>query len=149
VISHLPHHFLLVENDAIEANILAQAFAAIPECGTVSVARNISEAKAYLLGAGVYHDRARFRLPSTILSSYRVDGDSGIDLLAWTKAHPTLRAIPFVLLTPTTASSTELAQAKRTGSVKIASKPQNPRELKSMLENLAAVMCSEAPDLSF
>lgn len=149
MINNLLHHFLLVENDAHEANILAKAFAAIPECGTVSVARNVSEAKAYLLGAGVYQDREKFRLPSTILSSYQVDGDSGIDLLAWVKAHPDLRGIPFVLLTPPTASSTELAQAKRTGSVKIASKPQNPRELKSMLENLAAVMCSESPDVSF
>jgi CheY-like chemotaxis protein len=145
----LPHHFLLVENDATEANMLAQAFADIPECGTVFVARNISEAKAYLLGAGVYQDRARFRLPSTILSSYRLDGDSGIDLLAWIKAQTTLQTIPFVLLTPATASSTELAQAKRTGSVKIVSKPENPRELKSMLEHLAAAMCYESPELSF
>jgi CheY-like chemotaxis protein len=149
VISHVPHHFLLVENDATEAKILAQAFADIPECGTVSVARNISEAKAYLLGAGVYQDRAKFRLPSTILSSYRVDGDSGVDLLAWVKGQPALRAIPFVLLTPASTSPSELEQAKRTGSVKIATKPQNPRELKAMLERLAALMCSKAPDVSF
>lgn len=149
MITSLPHHFLLVENDAHEANILAKAFADIPDCGTVSVARNVSEAKAYLIGAGIYHDRAKFRLPSTILSSYKVDGDSGIDLLAWIKAHPTLRSIPFVLLTPASASPDELAQARRTGSVKIATKPQNPRELKSMLEHLAALMCSEAPDVSF
>lgn len=149
MINNLPHHFLLVENDATEANILAQAFANIPDCGTVSVARNISEAKAYLAGAGIYHDRTKFRLPSTILASYQVDNDSGIDLLAWIKAHPTLRTIPFVLLTPATASPAELAQAKRTGSVKIATKPQSPTELRTMLEHLAAAMCSDVPDLSF
>ena len=149
MITNLPHHFLLVENDAKEANLLAQAFAAIPDCGTVSVARNVSEAKAYLVGAGLYSDRAKFRLPSTILSSYKVDGDSGVDLLAWIKAHPTLRNIPFVLLTPASASSDELAQAKRTGSVKIATKPQNPRDLKTMLERLAAAMCSDVPDVSY
>ena len=149
MISSLPHHFLLVENDANEAKILAQAFADIPECGTVSVARNISEAKAYLLGAGVYQDREKFRLPSTILSSYQVDGDSGIDLLAWVKAQPALREIPFVLLTPSSASPREIVRAKRAGSVRIATKPQNPRELKTMLERLAAVMCSDSPDVSF
>src|SRR6187200_2553202 len=73
------HHFLLVENDAEEAAILEKAFQAIPDCGTVSIARNASEAKAYLKGAGVYSDRQKFRFPSTILSSYRVDGDSGVD----------------------------------------------------------------------
>ncbi|HEX7861293.1 MAG TPA: hypothetical protein VF773_13250 [Verrucomicrobiae bacterium] len=149
MISSLPHHFLLVENDAKEATLLAQAFAKIPDCGTVSVARNISEAKAYLQGAGIYHDRTKFRLPSTILASYQVDNDSGVDLLAWVKGHPTLRTIPFVLLAPASASPGEIVRAKRTGSVKIATKPQSPTELKTMIENLAAAMCSEAPDVSF
>jgi CheY-like chemotaxis protein len=149
VITNLPHHFLLVENDAKEASLLAQAFAKIPDCGTVSVARNISEAKAYLSGAGIYHDRTQFRLPSTILASYQVDNDSGIDLLAWVKAHPTLRTIPFVLLAPASASPSEIVRAKRTGSVKIATKPQSPIELKTMIDRLAALMCSKAPDVSF
>ena len=34
------HHFLIVENDPDEAAILAGAFAEIPDCGTVSAARN-------------------------------------------------------------------------------------------------------------
>ena len=140
------HHFLLVENDAHQATLLANAFVAIPDCGTVSVARNISEAKAYLRGAGVYADREKFKLPSTVLSSYHVDGDSGVDLLAWIKADPQLRKIPFVLLTPASASSNEIAEAKRTGSVRIATKPQNPGDLRNMLERLAEEMCSESTD---
>ena len=146
MISSLPHHFLLVENDANEAKILAQAFADIPECGTVSVARNVSEAKAYLLGAGIYHDRTKFRLPSTILSSYHVDGDSGVDLLAWVKADDRLRKIPFVLLAPSSASSNEIAEAKRTGSVRIARKPNSPTALKEMLERLAEAMCTDSEE---
>ena len=141
-----PHHFLLVENDAYQATILANAFVAIPDCGTVSVARNVSEAKAYLIGAGIYSDRKKFQLPSTILSSYRVDGDSGVDLLAWVKADAKLRKIPFVLLTPASASATEVAEAKRTGSVRVAKKPQNPKDLKDMLERLAETMCSDSPE---
>ena len=141
-----PHHFLLVENDAHEATILANAFVAIPDCGTVSVARNVSEAKAYLIGAGIYSDRNKFQLPSTILSSYRVDGDSGVDLLAWVKADPKLRTIPFVLLTPASASATEIAEAKRTGSVRVATKPQNPNDLQKMLERLAEAMCSDSQE---
>jgi hypothetical protein len=50
-LNHQTHHFLLVENDANEAQILDKAFAAIPDCVTVSIARNVSEAKAYLKGA--------------------------------------------------------------------------------------------------
>ena len=141
-----PQHFLLVENDPHQAALLANAFVAIPECGTVSVARNVSEAKAYLIGAGVYSDRKKFLPASTILSSYNVDGDSGVDLLAWVKADPKLRKIPFVLLAPASASPVEIAEAKRTGSVRVARKPQNPNDLKNMLERLAEAMCSEPGD---
>jgi CheY-like chemotaxis protein len=140
------HHFLLIENDPNEANILANAFAAIPDCGTVSVARNVSEAKAYLIGAGIYADRQKFQLPSTILSSYQVDGDSGVDLLAWVKMDPQLRKIPFVLLTPPSATASEIAEAKRTGSVRVAKKPHNPKDLKAMLERLAETMCSDTAE---
>ena len=140
------HHFLLVENDPEAADILAKAFAAIPDCGTVSIARNVSEAKAYLIGAGMYSDRKRFQIPSTILSSYQVDGDSGVDLLAWVKADAQLRKIPFVLLAPPSASSNEIAEAKKTGSVRIAKKPTNPKDLKNMLERLAESMCTDSAE---
>lgn len=140
------HHFLLVENDPHEADILASAFAAIPDCGTVAIARNVSEAKAYLVGAGIYADRKKFQLPSTILSSYQVDGDSGVDLLAWVKADAVLRKIPFVLLAPASASPSEIADAKKTGSVRIARKPTNPKDLKSMLERLAEAMCTDSSE---
>ena len=142
----LRHHFLLVENDPQEADILANAFAAIPDCGTVSIARNVSEAKAYLIGAGIYADRKKFRLPSTILSSYRVDGDSGVDLLAWAKADVNLRKIPFVLLAPSSASANEIAEAKKVGSVRIAKKPTGPEDLRRMLERLAEVMCTDSSE---
>lgn len=136
----------MVENDAEEAAILDRAFQAIPDCGTVSIARNVSEAKAYLRGAGLYSDREKFRIPSTILSSFRVDGDSGVDLLAWVKEDQELRKIPFVLLTPASASPKEIAEAKALGSVRVAKKPKNADDLKEMLEKLAEAMCSDSPD---
>jgi CheY-like chemotaxis protein len=141
-----PHHFLLVENDPQEADILANAFAAIPDCGTVSIARNLSEAKAYLGGAGMYSDRQRFRLPTTILSSYHLDGDSGVDLLSWVKADANLRGIPFVLLVPSSASSTEISEAKTSSSVRVAKKPGNSKDLKGMLERLAEAMCTDSSE---
>jgi CheY-like chemotaxis protein len=143
---HPHHHFLLVENDASEAEILDKAFAAIPDCGTVAIARNISEAKAYLKGAGIYSNRDKFRVPSTILASWRLDGDSGVDLLAWVKSDENLRRIPFVLLTPAAASPREVAEAKAIAAVRVARKPGNSDDLKSMLEKLAETMCSEADD---
>jgi CheY-like chemotaxis protein len=145
-LNNQPHHFLLVENDANEARILDKAFAAIPDCGTVSIARNVSEAKAYLRGAGIYSNRKKFRMPTTILSSWRLDGDSGVDLLAWVKGDEQLRKIPFVLLMPAAASPWEIAEAKAMASVRVAKKPGNPDDLKIMLERLAEAMCSDSPE---
>ena len=140
-------HFLVIENDAQEAALLNAAFQGIPDCGTVAIARNISEAKAYLKGAGVYSDRRRFQFPSTILSSYRVDGDSGVDLLAWVKADPELRRVPFVLLVPASAPPAEIAEAKIVGSVRVAKKPRNSSDLQGMLERLAAALCTNPPEV--
>ena len=114
--------------------------------GLFSIARNVSEAKAYLIGAGIYSDRKKFQFPSTILSSYQVDGDSGVDLLAWVKADTGLRKIPFVLLAPSSASSDEIAEVKKTGSVRVARKPTNPKDLQNMLERLAEAMCTDSPE---
>ena len=61
-------HFLIVENDPDDAYLIARAFKKIPHCGTVSLTRNTSEAKAYLKGAGMYADRQQFPFPSAILS---------------------------------------------------------------------------------
>lgn len=145
-ISSNSHHFLLVENDATEATILDKAFQAIPDCGTVSIARNVSEAKAYLRGAGLYSDREKFPLPSTILSSLQIDGDSGVELLSWTKEDAGLRLIPFVLLAPASAAPSEIAAAKRGGATRVVKKPMNSVELKKMLERLAEAICSGSAD---
>jgi CheY-like chemotaxis protein len=139
-----PRHFLVVENDPSQAAMLDQAFSSVPDCGTVAVARNVSEAKAYLKGAGFYSNRSKFPLPSAILCSFRLDGDSGVDLLAWAKSDLNLRAIPFVLLIPGSASTQEIADAKTTGSVRVVKKPANSAQLKGMLDRLAQVMCSDA-----
>jgi CheY-like chemotaxis protein len=139
-------HFLVIENDPSQAAMLDRAFKAIPDCGTVAIARNVSEAKAYLKGAGVYSDREKFPLPATILCSFQIDGDSGVDLLAWAKADATLRKIPFVLLTPASASPEEIAEAKATGSVRVVKMPNNSADLKKMLSWLAEVMCSDKED---
>lgn len=147
-VSHHPglHHFLLIENNPQEADILANAFAAIPDCGTVAIARNVSEAKAYLMGAGIYSDRKKFRQPTTILSSYRLDGDSGVDLLSWVRANAGFRKIPYVLLVPASASPTEIADAKKDSSVRVATKPTNAKDLRRMLERLAEAMCTDSPE---
>jgi hypothetical protein len=130
-LNHPPrHHFLLAENDASEAEMLDKAFAAPPDCGTVALARNISEAKAYSRGAGIYSNREKFRVPST-LASWRLDEDSGVDLLAWVKSDENLRRIPFVLLTPAAASPKGIAEAKAIAAVRVARKPGNSDDLKA------------------
>ena len=129
------HHFLVIENGAKEAALVDRAFGALPGCGTVSIARNVSEAKAYLCGAGIYSDRSKFPLPSPILSDYDVDDGSGLELLRWVKADTTLEKIPFVLLAPPSVAAA--VQSDRRFGVRIVAKPTNAKELKETLDRLA------------
>jgi hypothetical protein len=49
----------------------------------VHICRNFSEAKAYLQGAGQYHDRDQFPFPRVVVASLVPGADSAIQFLTW------------------------------------------------------------------
>jgi len=135
------HHFLVVENNPDDAFLITRAFKKVPHCGTLSLARNTSEAKAYLAGAGMYSDRRLYPVPSAILSDFSMEGETGVQLLAWMKKDPELSRIPFVLLTGS-ASEKDMQKAERLGAVKVLKKSADSLKLQAIVENLAEWLCS-------
>ena len=136
-------HFLIVENDPDDAYLIARAFKKIPHCGTVSLTRNTSEAKAYLKGAGMYADRQQFPFPSAILSDFSMQGETGVQLLKWIQTDPALVRIPFILLTGA-ASQKDKEEAAKLGAVRVVSKSLDSEKMKQILEDLTQWLCSDA-----
>ena len=61
-------HFLFIEDNSDEAILLEHALSELAEPHGYRVCRNIGEAIAYLSGAGIYGDRARYPLPTVVVS---------------------------------------------------------------------------------
>jgi CheY-like chemotaxis protein len=88
---------LLVEDDLGQAARLMRSFA---KAGLPPCLRSFPSAEAameFLRGAGEYADRARFPLPSLIISDLHLPKLSGLDFLRWLKTEPSLESIGFIL----------------------------------------------------
>src|SRR5690349_2759263 len=118
------YQFLVVENDPDDAFLIRRAFESVPTCGACFLARNTSEAKAYLKGAGMYADRQKYPRPDAILTDLRMPGGTGIDLFNEIQEDEELRNIPVIILTGS-ASPSEMAEAEKFGPARVLRKPAN------------------------
>ena len=129
---------LIIEENANIANLVRAAFDKLESCDAF-VCRNNSEAKAYLLGAGMYKDRAKYPFPRAIVSDPGVNDNPGLDLLRWIKNDSHCANLPvYVLFSRANADET---QAKHLGAAKIFKKPAANEELQDLLSDLAMNIC--------
>ncbi len=56
------------------------------------------EALAYLSGVGQYEDRSRFPAPCMIFLDLKMNGTSGLDVLAWIRAKAHLHSVVVIVL---------------------------------------------------
>lgn len=137
------YQFLVVENDPDDAFLIRRAFEGVPSCGACFLARNTSEAKAYLKGAGMYSDRDKFPFPHAIITDLRMPGGTGIELFQEIQNDPELTKIPVIILTGS-ASPAEMEAAQQIGPTQVLRKPSNLEELKRLLQTLAKNLCGSA-----
>jgi CheY-like chemotaxis protein len=140
----LKRHFMIVENDLNDALLIQRAFKKISDCGTLSLCRNTSEARAYLQGAGMYLNREQFPFPDVIVSDFRMPGGTGVELVQWIREQPALADLPVVILTGS-ASPTEMEGAAAAGATHVLRKPLDLDNLIHMLQGVAtSVLKTEA-----
>jgi CheY-like chemotaxis protein len=132
-------HFLLIEDDRDEAFLVERAFSKVPNC-SFALCRNLSEAKAYLRGAGVYANRKLYALPQVILSDLNIGPDSGVELLEWCRKEDEFRATPLIIFTGS-ANPSEIQNAFREGAQDVIQKPFNNEALVQTLKSLAEKFC--------
>ena len=56
-------------------------------------------AKAYLLGEGIYADRARYPLPQIVVLDLKMPRMDGFEFLKWLRQHEAFAALPVLVFT--------------------------------------------------
>jgi CheY-like chemotaxis protein len=100
---------LLVEDNEDDILFVQRAFRRAKLSNALPVVEDGDAAVAYLSGQGEYADRNRHPIPTLILLDIKLPRRSGLEVLEWLRAQPSLRRIPVVMLT----SSKESADVDR------------------------------------
>lgn len=132
--------FLVIEDSADDAALIRRSFDAMESCRAF-ICRNISEAKAYLQGAGMYQDRDSYPFPNAVICDLRLGDESGIQFLSWLKEKSDFPKLPVIILSGT-ASAKEMVQAINLGADDVLRKPAKYEELKAMMTDLAGKLCT-------
>ena len=133
--------FLVIEDNPDNAVLIRRVFGELETCAAF-VCRNNSEAKAYVLGAGMYSDRKRFPFPNAVICDLRFGDESGIDFLRWVKSvDEEYQAVPVFILA-NRESPEEITAAKELGATEILRKPASTEGLNNMLVDLASKLCA-------
>src|SRR5207253_719743 len=115
--------FLVLEDDPDDAILIRRAFT--NSACRAFVCRNTSEARAYLLGAGMYGDRDRFPFPEMFVTDLRLGDESGVKFLAWLRSQEALKNLPVIVVSgAATPQDTHILKQLRVN--RILSKPANP-----------------------
>jgi CheY-like chemotaxis protein len=134
-----PKMLLVIEDDANDAFLLQRAFEPLAEKCVIHVCRNLTEAKCYLLGSGIYADRHAYPFPAAVVSDFKIGPDTGLDFFRWLRSHPQFATITCVLMS---GSSPEraLKEIREIPSLKIVQKPLTFESLLQVADDL----CEEA-----
>jgi CheY-like chemotaxis protein len=130
--------FLVLEDDADDAILIRRAFTNA-RCFAF-VCRNTSEARAYLLGAGMYADRRRFPFPDIFVTDLRLGEESGLSFVAWVRSQEELKHLEVIVLSGT-MTARDVALLRSMGVRGILAKPANPFDLEELLLGMSERMC--------
>lgn len=131
--------FLVLEDDANDALLIRRAFTNAA-CHAF-VCRNTSEARAYLVGAGMYGERERFPFPDIFMTDLRLGDESGLQFLEWLRNKEELRDLPVIILSGS-ATQKDIAAAKSLGVLRVWQKPNDPAVLQQMIQKVADEFCA-------
>src|SRR5581483_513745 len=98
-------HILIVEDNDDDRVLLELALRRASLRAAVSFARSAREAQEYLEGVGVFADRIRFPLPQLVLVDVNLGGADGFGLVAWLRAHETLKGMPAIIMSSAEAEA--------------------------------------------
>ncbi len=93
------------------------------------------EAKAYLLGEGIYADRSKYSLPQVIVLDLKLPRTDGFELLKWLRNHKDFARLPALVFTAS-VSREDQAKAMAAGANSYYVKPASFEALVQMVGSL-------------
>jgi DNA-binding response OmpR family regulator len=130
--------FLILEDDANDAILIRRAFMRAG-CNAF-ICRNTSEARAYLLGAGMYSERDKFPSPEIFVLDIRLGEESGVDFLAWLRSKNEFRDLTVIVLSGA-ATPEDVRAVKRLGVSNVLQKPSDPIAFQDLLAIVSRELC--------
>jgi len=96
---------LMVEDDPNDIMLTQRAFMQASLVNPLRIVRDGEEAINYLGGREPYADRTRYPLPSLVLLDLKLPKKSGLEVLEFLRAQPSLEQTPVIVLTSSQESS--------------------------------------------
>lgn len=124
---------LYAEDDTNDAFLLARAFEKVGIDWPLRVVNDGEEAIAYLAGLPPFADRVQHPLPGLLLLDLKMPRKTGLEVLKWVRTTPQVCTLPVLMLT-SSSQETDVHRAYLLGANGYLVKPNDPRELLSMVE---------------
>lgn len=128
---------LCAEDDANDAFLLQRAFEKVGMEWPLLMVNDGMEAISYLAGQPPFDDRTQHPLPALLLLDLKMPRKNGLEVLTWVRSTPELQTLPVLMLTSSN-QETDVHRAYALGANGYLVKPNDPRELLSMVEAIRA-----------
>ncbi len=128
---------LLVDDSENDALLMRTVFERAGFVQPLRFARDGEEAIAYLRGDGLYADRKKFPMPTTVLLDLNMPRKNGFEVLEWVRQQPGLRRLRVYILSASSRSQ-DIERAYDLGANSYLVKPGNLDGLIHMAKCLVA-----------
>jgi len=128
---------LLVDDSENDALLMRTVFERAGFVQPLQFARDGEEAIAYLRGDGLYRDRKRFPLPTTVLLDLNMPRKNGFEVLEWVRQQPALKRLRVYILSASSRTQ-DIEHAYDLGANSYLVKPGNLDGLMHMAKCLVA-----------
>jgi CheY-like chemotaxis protein len=128
-------NILLVEDNPDHAELVRRSLERFEFASSLHHVEDGEAALDFIFGRAAFADRKQFPSPDLVLLDLRLPRLDGLEVLRHVKSHPTLHAIPVVVLT-TSDAERDLAMACKYNANSFVTKPVDSQRLAQLIRDL-------------